>query len=55
MKEIITIVVRLTLTCLLAATVMGLCFIFTSNAKKHNEHVKEQKVMYELLGYKGDV
>jgi electron transport complex protein RnfG len=32
---------------------MGLCFIFTSNAKKHNEHVKEQQVMYELLGYKG--
>ncbi|BHH85045.1 FMN-binding protein [Desulforhopalus sp. 52FAK] len=55
MKEIITIVVRLTLSCLLAATVMGVCFIFTSNAKKHNEHVKEQKVMYELLGYKGDV
>jgi electron transport complex protein RnfG len=55
MKEIITIVVRLTISCLLAATVMGLCFIFTSNAKKHNEHVKEQTVMYELLGYKGDV
>jgi electron transport complex protein RnfG len=55
MKDIITIVVRLTLSCLLAATVMGLCFIFTSNAKKHNEHVKEQQVMYELLGYKGDV
>jgi H+/Na+-translocating ferredoxin:NAD+ oxidoreductase subunit G len=55
MKEIITIVVRLTLSCLLAATVMGLCFIFTSNAKKHNEHVKEQKVMLQLLGYKGDV
>ena len=55
MKDIITIVVRLTLSCLLAATVMGVCFIFTSNAKKHNEHVKEQKTMYELLGYKGDV
>ena len=55
MKDIITIVVRLTLSCLLAATVMGVCFIFTSNAKKHNEHVREQKVMYELLGYKGDV
>jgi len=54
MKDIITIVVRLTVSCLLAATVMGLCFIFTSNAKKHNEHVKEQQVMYELLGYKGD-
>lgn len=54
MKDIITIVVRLTVSCLLAATVMGLCFIFTSNAKKHNEHLKEQRVMYELLGYKGD-
>lgn len=53
MKDIITIVIRLTASCLLAATVMGLCFIFTSNAKKHNEHVKEQQVMYELLGYKG--
>ncbi len=53
MKNIITIVVRLTVSCLLAATVMGLCFIFTSNAKKHNEHVQEQRVMYELLGFKG--
>lgn len=55
MKDIITIIVRLTVSCLLAATVMGICFVFTSNAKKHNEHVKEQQVMYELLGYKGDV
>ena len=53
MKNIITIVVRLTVSCLLAASVMGLCFIFTSNAKKHNEHVQEQQVIYELLGYKG--
>ncbi len=53
MKNIITIVIRLTISCLLAASVMGLCFIFTSNAKKHNEHVQEQKVIYELLGYKG--
>lgn len=53
MKNIITIVVRLTVSCLLAASVMGLCFVLTSNAKKHNEHVKEQQVMYELLGYKG--
>ncbi len=52
MKDIITIVVRLTVSCLLAATVMGVCFIFTSNAKKHNAYVKEQQVMYELLGYK---
>ena len=51
MKDIITIIVRLTVSCLLAATVMGVCFIFTSNAKKHNEHIKEQQVMYALLGY----
>ena len=54
MKDIITIVVRLTVSCLLAATVIGVTFILTSNAKKHNEHVKEQQVMYELLGYKDD-
>jgi Na+-translocating ferredoxin:NAD+ oxidoreductase subunit G len=53
MKNIITIIVRLTVACLMAASVMGLCFIFTSKAKKHNEHVQEQRVMYELLGYKG--
>ena len=52
MKNIITIVVRLTVSCLLAASVMGIFFIFTSNAKKHNEHVQEQRVMYELLGFK---
>ena len=54
MKDIITIVVRLTVSCLLAASVMGIFFILTSNAKKHNEHVKEQQVMFELLGYKGE-
>lgn len=52
MKNIITIVVRLTISCLMAASVMGIFFIFTSNAKKHNEHVQEQRVMYELLGFK---
>lgn len=52
MKNMITIVVRLTVSCLLAASVMGLCFVFTSKAKKHNEHVQEQRVIYELLGYK---
>lgn len=55
MKDIITIIIRLTVSCLLAATVIGVTFIFTSNAKKHNEHAKEQQVMLELLGYKGNV
>lgn len=51
MKDIFTIVFRLTLTCILAAIVMGGTYILTSKAKIHNEHVKEQKVRYALLGY----
>jgi electron transport complex protein RnfG len=54
MKDIITIVFRLTVSCLLAGLVMGATFIFTSNAKKHNEHVNEQKVMLSLLGFSAD-
>ncbi|MEN8256810.1 MAG: FMN-binding protein [Thermodesulfobacteriota bacterium] len=54
MKNIITIIIRLTLSCILAGAVMGTTYIFTSNAKKHNEHVNEQKVMYGLLGYNKD-
>ena len=54
MKNIISIIVRLTLSCLIAAFVIGLCFVLTSKAKKHNEHVNEEKVIYSLLGYKGD-
>jgi electron transport complex protein RnfG len=51
MKDILTIIFRLTITCILAATVMGSAFIITNKAKKHNEHVNEQKVRYSLLGY----
>ena len=54
MKNIITIIIRLTLSCILAGLVMGTTYIFTSNAKKHNEHVNEQRVMYGLLGYNKD-
>ncbi|MBU0680608.1 MAG: FMN-binding protein [Proteobacteria bacterium] len=54
MKNILTIVIRLTLSCILAGTVMGTTYVFTSNAKKHNEHVNEQKVMLSLLGYTKD-
>ncbi|HIJ77931.1 MAG: FMN-binding protein [Desulfobulbaceae bacterium] len=54
MKDIMTIVFRLTVSCLLAGLVMGTAFIFTSKAKKHNEHVNEQKVMFSLLGYTAD-
>jgi electron transport complex protein RnfG len=46
-----TIIIRLTLSCMLAATVMGAAFLVTNKAKKHNEHVNEQNVRYALLGY----
>lgn len=51
MKDILTIIFRLTLSCVLAATVMGTTYVFTNKAKKHNEHVKEERVAYSLLGY----
>lgn len=51
MNEILNITFRLTVSCLLAAVVMGSTFIITNKAKKHNEHVREERVMYSLLGY----
>jgi len=54
MKDILTIVFRLTLSCLMAATVMGAAFIITDKAKKHNEHAREERTMYSLLGYGKD-
>ncbi|MGL1931193.1 MAG: FMN-binding protein [Desulfotalea sp.] len=54
MKDIYTIVFRLTLTCIMAGLVMGGTYIFTKNAKTHNEHLTEQRVSYALLGMKAD-
>ena len=51
MNQILNITMRLTVSCLLAAVVMGSTFIITNKAKKHNEHVREERVMYSLLGY----
>lgn len=51
MKDIFTIIFRLTLSCILAGTVMGTTFVFTNKAKKHNEHLKEERVAYSLLGF----
>ncbi|MFH1082339.1 MAG: FMN-binding protein [Pseudomonadota bacterium] len=51
MKEIIRIIVGLTISCLIAALVMGSVFIVTDKAKKHNEHVNVQDTMLGLLGY----
>ncbi|NTV14947.1 MAG: FMN-binding protein [Desulfobulbaceae bacterium] len=51
MKDIFTIIFRLTVSCLLAGMVMGATFVFTNKAKLHNAEVREQKVMLGLLGY----
>jgi len=55
MKDILTIIFRLTVSCILAGTVMGTTFVFTNKAKKHNEHMKEERVAYSLLGYDKEV
>lgn len=51
MKQIIRITLGLTVSCLIAALVMGSVFIVTDKAKKHNEHVNVQQTMLGLLGY----
>lgn len=51
MKDILTIIFRLTVACCLAGLVMGTAFVFTNQAKRHNAQVHEQKVMLSLLGY----
>lgn len=51
MKEIIRIVVSLTISCLIAAFVMGTVFAITDKAKKHNEHLNVQETVLGLLGY----
>lgn len=50
-KDIFSITLRLTVTCLLAGLIMGVTFIFTSDAKKQNAYQNEERVMYALLGY----
>ena len=51
MKMMLTIIFRLTVSCLIAGTIMGATFIFTNKAKKVNEFAREEKVVYSLLGY----
>lgn len=51
MREIIRITIALTLSCLIAALVMGSVFTITDKAKKHNEHLYFQETMLGLLGY----
>jgi len=54
MKDIFTIIIRLTISCLIAGLIMGTTFVFTNKAKKANEHAREEKVVYSLLGYSKD-
>jgi electron transport complex protein RnfG len=51
MKQILRITFGLTISCLIAALVMGSVFTVTDKAKKHNEHQDVQDTMLELLGY----
>lgn len=51
MKQILHITIALTISCLIAASVMGLTFTVTDKAKKHNEHKNVQEAMLGLLGY----
>jgi electron transport complex protein RnfG len=54
MKMILTIILRLTVSCLIAGTIMGMTFIMTNKAKKANEFAREEKVVYSLLGFSKD-
>jgi len=51
MKQILRITIGLTISCLIAALVMGSVFTVTDKAKKHNEHQNVQETMLGLLGY----
>ncbi len=51
MNQILRITIGLTLSCLVAGTIMSSAYVFTAKAKKHNEHQKEQETMLGLLGY----
>lgn len=51
MNQILRITLGLTLSCLIAGSVMGGVFILTAKAKKHNEHMAVQETMISLLGY----
>ncbi len=50
-KDMATIVVKLTITCLAAGLIMGGTFVLTHDAKAHNEQVRDERVMYSILGY----
>jgi electron transport complex protein RnfG len=45
------IIIKLTVSCLVAASLMGLTFLITFDAKRRNEQRDFQRTVYELLGY----
>lgn len=53
MRDILRITIGLTVSCLIAALIMGSVFTVTDKAKKHNEHMDIQNTMLALLGYSG--
>ena len=54
MKEIIKITFALTISCVIAASAMGLTFTVTAKAKKHNHHMNVYNAMISLLGFSED-
>jgi electron transport complex protein RnfG len=51
MKEIIKITLALTISCVIAASAMGLTYTVTAKAKKHNHHMNVYNAMVSLLGF----
>jgi len=45
------IIIKLTVSCLVAASLMGVTFLITFNPKRRNEQRDFQRTVYELLGY----
>jgi electron transport complex protein RnfG len=54
MKEIIKITFALTISCIIAASAMGLTYTVTAKAKKHNHHMNVYNAMVSLLGFGED-
>jgi electron transport complex protein RnfG len=50
-NEIVRITVKLTVSCIIAASIMGTAFVFTDQLKRQNERLHEREVMLQLLGY----
>lgn len=51
MKDFPRIITGLTVACIASAFIMGVTFMFTIKAKKHNEYMEFKEAMYRVLGY----